>query len=205
MNRRLLPTLCALALLSPLVLARPARAGAPDLREKVRAELLRLPYYGPFDLLSFRESNGEVTLGGEVYLAVLKKQAVEAVREVPGVTKVVDRVEVLPTSVGDDRLRRVVFDRLYSDTFLARYANPPWSLGGRGPLFRARASGGWPLPGFEPVGRYAIHVLVKGGRVALYGTVAHEAERARAGADARGVFGVLGVENRIELETGARS
>ncbi|MEX0881102.1 MAG: BON domain-containing protein, partial [Thermoanaerobaculia bacterium] len=51
----------------------------------------------------------------------------------------------------------------------------------------------------EPVGNYAIHIVVKGGRVGLFGNVSSEADKARAGQVARSVFGVLDVDNEIQV------
>lgn len=202
---RLLGTLPLLALLG----APPAPAAdAPSLEDRVRTELLRLPYYGPFDLLSFEVSDGRVTLGGKVYLPTLKNQAEQAVKELPGVKEVVDRIEVLPASLGDDRIRSIAFGRLYSDLFLSRYGSPDGTWGHRlwgsglrlRPAFRTGLWAGAPYFGLEPAGHYAIHVLVEGGRVTLWGSVASEAERARAEAVVRGIPAVLGVENRIEVD-----
>jgi osmotically-inducible protein OsmY len=51
----------------------------------------------------------------------------------------------------------------------------------------------------EPVGNYAIHIIVKNGVVTLIGTVSTEAERTKAEMDARQVFGVHGVNNLIQV------
>ncbi len=207
------PVLRALPLVA-LLAAPVASAGeAGGLREKVRTELLRLPYYGPFDLLSFEESNGRVTLGGKVYLPMLRKQAEEAVHELPGVKEVVNRIEVLPLSLEDDRIRRAVFVRLYSDAFLSSYGTPAGTWGHRiwGPGLRLRdgfRTGPWSLApywGLEPAGHYAIHVLVENGRVTLWGSIARAAERTRAESIVRAVAGVLGVEDRLEVDGPARS
>ncbi|HMM36202.1 MAG TPA: BON domain-containing protein, partial [Thermoanaerobaculia bacterium] len=88
------PALRALPLVA-LLAAPVAFAGeGGGLREKVRTGPLRLPHDGPFDLLSFEESNGRVALGGKVCLPMLRKEAEEAVRALPGVKEVEDRLEV---------------------------------------------------------------------------------------------------------------
>ncbi|HMM34013.1 MAG TPA: BON domain-containing protein [Thermoanaerobaculia bacterium] len=212
MRRGVVRLLGVVALVAPLVIPVAARAESSSTGDGVRTALLRLPYYGPFDLLSFEESNGKVILGGEVYFAPLRKQAEEAVREVPGVTEVVNRIEALPVSIEDDRLRHVIFARIYSDAFLARYGNPAglWAHTAWGRNFRSWPGfgpGRWtsaPFWGLEPVGNWAIHVVVKGGRVTLYGNVAHEADRRKAEIDARDVPGVLGVDNQILVEAKAQ-
>ncbi len=67
---------------------------------------------------------------------------------------------------------------------------------GRG--FRGRGIGPL-LHGLEPLGKYAIHIIVKGSRVTLYGNVDREADRDKAVMDARAVFGVLDVDSQIEI------
>lgn len=94
MRFRTSPMLRALPLVALLATPVASAGEAGGLREKVRTELLRLPYDGPFELLSFEEANGCVTLGGRVNLPMLRKQAEEAVRELPGVEEVEDRLEV---------------------------------------------------------------------------------------------------------------
>ena len=59
----------------------------------------------------------------------------------------------------------------------------------------------------EPAGRYAIHVIVDGGRVTLYGNVDNAVDRRKAEVDARSVLGVRSVEDDIVVrdETAAPS
>ncbi len=195
-----IPLLVALMLARPLAANRPTEAEA-ILAEKVDAVIRSFPRYGPFDLISFEVTGDTVTLGGEIYRAPLKKETEKAVGSVPGVAHVVNSIEILPVSSSDDRLRRAVFRTIYRDSFLSKYGTPAAALGlsARG---RGRATGGLGLQtavGFEPPGNYAIHVIVKGGRVKLYGRVDNDVDREKAAADARGVFGVMAVENRIEV------
>lgn len=204
MSRRVARLIPFVLLASVLAVPTVVRAEA-DRAEVIRKAILKLPYYGPFDLISFEESNGVVTLGGAVYIQLLKAEAEESVRAIPGVRDVVNRIEVLPVSFEDDRLRRAVFARIYTDEFLAKYGTPVGLLGGRpwGRGFRAWggfAGGRWskaPFFGLEPAGRYAIHVIVRAGRVTLYGAVDDATDRDKAALDARGVIGVFGVDNEI--------
>lgn len=185
-------------LLVAVMLARPIAASQPSeaeatLAEKVDAVIRCSPRYGPFDLISFEVTGDTVTLGGEVFRATLKKETEKAVGALPGVARVVNSIEVLPVSFSDNRLRRAVFLKIYRDSYLSKYGTPVAALGpGRG---RAMGVG----LDSEPLGNYAIHVVVKGGRVTLYGHVDNDVDREKAAVDARGVFGVMAVENRIEL------
>lgn len=202
-----------------LALASVAAAQQPSLAEmeitdKVRIALQRLPYYGPFDLIGFQANGSTVTLTGWVYQALNKDDAEDAVKKIPGVTKVVNNIEALPVSITDDQIRRAEFRAIYSDDFLQKYGTPilgmgagrwgrnPWGRGIGGFGFGRGFGGGLgTFPGMEPVGNYAIHIVVKGGRVGLFGKVSSEADKARAGQVARGVFGVLDVDNEIQVVT----
>jgi BON domain len=213
------PTLrFTLCLVGFLVVAAIARAQAqPALSElqitdKARIALLGLPYYGVFDLLSFEVRGNSATLGGEVYRASLKKEAEEAVKKVPGVSQVINKIEVLPVSIEDDRIRMELFRKIYTDDFLSKYGTPLAGFNGmrfgrrywgRGfnawPGFRTGAWGRTPFLGMEPLGNYGIHIIVKNGNVALFGTVSNEADRTKAEMDARSVFGVHSVDNEIQV------
>lgn len=195
-----MPFLAALLLAGPLAANEPSRNEA-SLTEKVEAAINSSPRYGPFDLISFEVTGDTVTLGGDVTRAVLKDEAARDVGAVPGVARVVNAIEILPVSFADDRLRRAVFFTIYRDNFLSKYGTPVAALGrGALGLAHARRGVGSRLSfGLEPLGNYAIHVVVKGGRVTLYGLVDNAVDRDKATFDARSVFGVMGVENRIEV------
>ena len=53
------------------------------------------------------------------------------------------------------------------------------------------------FPGMQPVGRYPIHIVVKGGRTMLLGVVDSAADRQIAEVRAREVSGVFEVENDL--------
>ena len=76
------------------------------LSEKVRHELVMLPFYGVFDDLAFKVDGYKVTLLGQVTRPTLKSAAENVVKGVEGVENVDNRIEVLPVSFFDDRLRR---------------------------------------------------------------------------------------------------
>src|SRR5258708_37823763 len=75
------------------------------LEDQVRHEILMVPYIGVFDNLSYKVDNGVVTLSGQVTQPVRKADVERAVKRIPGVTAVNDRIEVLPLSPFDDRIR----------------------------------------------------------------------------------------------------
>jgi hypothetical protein len=177
-----------------MFLAAPALAAAPGSEEArtnddIRRALLRLPYYGVFDYLTYQYDKGTVTLSGYVYRATLKNDAVKAVKRVSRVDQVVDQIELLPVSQNDDRIRWSTFYRIYGDAFLSRYA-PGGGLAGR----RFYGPGYF---GSEPFGYYPIHIVVKRGRTMLLGVVDSESDRTAAGFRAREVPLTFGVENEL--------
>jgi hypothetical protein len=65
------------------------------------------------------------------------------------------------------------------------FAEPRWTSG--------------PFFGLEPVGDYAIHILVENGKVTLAGEVNSVQDRDVAGLKASGVFGALLVTNDLQV------
>ena len=88
----------------------------------VRRMLERLPYYGVFDFIAFGMDRGTVTLVGYSYEGRLKAHAEMAAKRASGVDEVANKIEVLPTSPNDDRIRWATFYQIYTDDFLSRYA-----------------------------------------------------------------------------------
>lgn len=143
------------------------------LEDKVRHQLVMLPYYNVFDNLTFRVDGGQVTLLGQVTQPVLKSDAENAVKHVEGVTRVDNEIEVLPLSTFDDQIRRQTYFAIY----------------GFGPLERYGM-------GTQP----SIHILVKNGQVTLAGVVASETDRNLAALRANRVPGVFSVSNDLIVE-----
>jgi len=144
-----------------------------SLEDKVRHQLVMLPYYNVFDNLSYRVDGGQVTLFGEVTKPVLKSDAESAVKHVEGVTRVDNEIEVLPLSTFDDQIRRATYFAIY----------------GFGPLERYGM-------GTQP----SIRILVKNGQVTLAGVVASETDRNLASMRANQVAGVFSVSNDLVVE-----
>ena len=148
-------------------------APAPKtLDEKVLHEINMLPYYGVFDILSFRVDGNKVTLLGKVWQPWLKRDAENAVKHIEGVGQMDDQIEVLPLSDFDDRIRLQTVRAIYGYPALSRYA-----LGTHPP----------------------IHILVKNGHVTLEGAVANTMDRELAYVRANGVPGVFSVTNELQV------
>jgi hyperosmotically inducible protein len=150
-----------------------SKRGLERLQKEVRHELVMLPYYGVFDNLTYRVNGYEVELSGQVSRPTLKSDAERVVKSIEGVEKVINKIEVLPLSPNDDRIRLAVYRAIYGHTSLNRYA----------------------LQAVPP-----IHIIVKNGNVALEGVVAMESDKNIAGIQANGVSGVFGVTNNLRIE-----
>lgn len=166
----------------------------------LRRALDRLPYYGVFDHLTFAVDRGVVTLDGYVYNGSLRYAAEMAAKRTSGVDEVANRLEVLPASPEDDRIRWDTFYRIYTDAFLSRYASGG-DMAARREIYEARRWGGL----YQPLGLYSIHIVVRHGQTTLYGVVDSDADKQIAEVRAREVFGVFGVANEIVVaKKGAR-
>lgn len=149
-----------------------ARAQERIVRE-VRHELVMLPYYGVFDNLSFRVKGYEVELFGQVTRPTLKSDAGRVVKDIEGVERVTNNIEVLPLSPNDDRIRLDVYRAVYGHSALNRYALAA-------------------VP--------SIHIIVKNGNVTLEGVVANKSDGDIANIQARSVSGVFDVVNNLKVE-----
>jgi len=143
---------------------------------EVRNELITLPQFSIFDNLAFKVDGETVTLTGQVRNPILKDSAEKVVKDVEGVKGVNNKIEVLPPSPNDDRIRRDVARAIFNDDRLFRY-----SMGAVPP----------------------IHIIVNRGHVTLEGVVANQADKDAAGLRANGVPGVFSVQNNLRVENAA--
>ena len=148
-------------------------AGATRLERQIRHELVMLPYYGVFDRLVYSVNGGTVTLMGEVTRPTLKSSAENVVKDIEGITKVENRITVLPLSPNDDNLRIALYRAIYGQSALNRYA------------LQAVPS---------------IHIIVDKGNVVLDGVVANDGDRNIANIQANSVSGVFSVQNNLVIE-----
>lgn len=176
----------ALLLVITLVLA--IMAGAQDNRQtgalsqkgydrivhEVRHELVMLPFYGVFDNLAYKvDPDGTVTLIGQVARPVLKGDAERAVKGIEGVPRIINNIEVLPTSNLDDQIRRATYRAIYGNDVLSQYqvrAVPP------------------------------IHIIVKNGNVTLEGAVSRQMDKQIAEVQAKSVPNVFSVTNNLKVD-----
>jgi hyperosmotically inducible periplasmic protein len=179
-----------------LMTAAPAAETIPpqETTRSLRRALERLPYYGVFDYMSFEVDRGVVTLNGYAISGSLRYAAENAARRTAGVDEVANRLEVLPPSQEDDRIRWATFYRVYTDAFLSRYASGG-DITVRREIHNARR---WGFA-YQPLGLYSIHIVVRHGRTTLYGVVDNEADKQIADVRAREVSGVFAVTNELEV------
>lgn len=151
-----------------------SQKGIDRITDAVRHELVMLPFYSVFDNFSYKvDPDGTVTLLGQVSRPTLKSDAENAVKRIEGVEKVVNNIEVLPTSINDDRIRRAEYRAIYGNSNLSLYqlrAVPP------------------------------IHIIVKNGHVTLEGAVARQMDKQIAGVQANSVSGVFSVTNNLRVD-----
>lgn len=143
------------------------------LQEKVRHELVMLPYYGVFDHITYKVDGDRVELNGQVHRPTLKSAAARVVEQIEGVSSVTNNIEVLPLSPNDDRIRLSVYRAIYGPNALYRY-------------------------NLQPVP--SIHIIVKNGHVTLEGVAANEMDRNIANIKAHSVPGVFSIAQNIAVE-----
>jgi len=185
MKQSLLAVLALALILSMVTLASPtpqnnqpagavSQKGIDRIIKEVRHELVMLPFYGVFDNLAYKvDPDGTVTLLGQVSRPVLKSDAENVVKRIEGVEKVVNIIEVLPTSIEDDRIRRAAYRAIYGNDVLSQYqlrAVPP------------------------------IHIIVKNGHITLEGVVARSMDKQIAGVQVNSIPGVFSVTNNLVVE-----
>jgi len=146
----------AAALVLAAALAVPAQAQIQDVRKAdevfrdVSQSVLQYPQFTIFDDVSAVVSDGAVRLEGRATMPFKKQDIERRVAKVAGVTRVENRIGVLPVSRFDDELRYRVARAIYGSSAFWHYAsmaNPP------------------------------IHIVVENGRVRLAGVVASDVER----------------------------
>jgi hyperosmotically inducible protein len=141
------------------------------LNEKVRHELVMLPFFGVFDNLEFSVDNSNVVvLTGQVYNPTLKSDAEKRINRIEGVTKVVNNIEILPVSHFDDVIRWRAYRAIYSNDGFEKYS----------------------IMAISP-----IRIVVKNGHVTLNGVVVNQMDKTVAGMAVNSVPGVFSVTNNL--------
>jgi osmotically-inducible protein OsmY len=143
------------------------------LGERVADQMRRSTYFTVFDEVQIGVDNGVVTLTGYVTQPIKSDDLARRAAHVDGVREFVNRLEVLPASLSDDRLRAIVANTLYRDPAFSNYASqavPP------------------------------VHIIVRNSSVLLTGVVNNEVERRQAENIVRHIPGIIGVQNALRVE-----
>lgn len=113
-----------------------------QLREKIRFQLARVPYLTDWDFISFTIVDSDVILTGWTQRDANRSSAENLVKSVRGVELVVNNIEVLPITAGDNQIR-----------------------------YQVRVQLRQKLPNYFFNGASDIRIIVKNGSVILIGTV----------------------------------
>jgi hyperosmotically inducible protein len=162
-----------LAAAPALMQASTGSAALSPLENKVRHELVMLPYLNVCDNVSYRVEGGTVTLFGQVTDPVLKSDAGNVVKRIEGVARVNNQIEVLPLSSFDNRIRWQTYRAIYGFPSLQRYGL-----------------------GVVP----SIHIIVKNGNVTLEGVVGSAMDRAKAEQAARLAATYFSFTNNLRVD-----
>jgi hyperosmotically inducible protein len=149
------------------------KAESPTIETQIFKQILKLPYYGVFDIISVKVEDSVVTLSGKVVEPVTKSAAGRAVAGIKGVSDVVNRIEVLPLSSFDDSIRYRTLR----------------TLSNRGGLYRY-------FLGANP----SVRIIVARGHISLEGFVANRGDYNLMNILANGVSGVFSVTNHLMIE-----
>jgi hyperosmotically inducible periplasmic protein len=142
------------------------------LSKQVRHQLVTLPWIGVFDNLEYKIDGSRVVLLGQVVNPVSSSEAESRVKNIEGVTQVVNKIQVLPLSTFDNQIRRAEYRAIFSDPSLSRYSM-----------------------GVIP----SIHIVVDNGHVTLVGYVSNQMDSQLAYMRAREVPGVFSVTNNLRI------
>jgi osmotically-inducible protein OsmY len=159
-----------------------AGENVPD--AELTAQLSKKIYYdrvgypdNAFNYVSVTVKNGMVFLSGQTYNNVPKDDALAIAQRMPGVKDVVDNIQVLPTSMFDDRLRVQALRTIYGNSVLSRYAIDP----------------------AKP-----IRIIVDNGHITLEGTVQNPMDKQVAGMRANQLGGAFSVQNNLTVESDSK-
>ncbi len=145
-------------------------AGGPALYEKIRHELAMMPYISEYDFISFNLNGGDVILTGWTVRITNRSEAQNRLKNIEGITSIVNNIEVLPMGRFDMDIRagaRAALQRMLSRYF--------WGSGSD------------------------IKIVVKNGMIVLLGSVATKADSDVAYMQCNGVSGAFKVVNLLRV------
>src|ERR1044071_6734663 len=114
-----------------LALSAPALAADSEnlqLFRAVQKQVLQYTHFTIFDNVNVQVDNGAVKLTGKVTMPYKKDDIEKRVRQVPGIQRVDNQLDVLPVSQFDDDLRLGIAQAIYSNPAfrgMVSMVNPP--------------------------------------------------------------------------------
>jgi len=171
----------AMTLTLAAMTANVALASTPDRKDlqvfnDISAKVNSYTQFTIFDDVNAGLKDGVVTLTGKVTMPYKREAIEKRVADIAGVSRVENKISVLPVSSFDDELRLRIARAIYGNSSFWNYAsmaNPP------------------------------IHIIVEHSRVTLTGVVNSEVERALARSLATR-FGVMSVTNNLKTDAEVR-
>lgn len=130
-----------------------------------------LTYYNTFDYITWQVNGSTVTLGGKTITPGTKSEAARDVKDIPGVTQVINNIQELPLSPMDDQIRRAALREFESR--------------GPGQYF------GWRDPD--------VHIIVENGHLTLEGYVTRKSDSDLLNILANSLPGVFHVTNDLKI------
>lgn len=146
-----------------------AQSNKGGINDRVYHAVRGLQRYNTFDHITWQVSGSTVTLSGRTISIGTRHEIENAVKDIAGVTQVVNNIRELPPSSFDDAIRQ---------TALAEFTN-------RGPAQYF----GWPNPD--------VHVIVENGRITLEGFVARKSDSDTLNILSHSIPGVFEVTNNL--------
>ena len=138
--------------------------------EKIRHELAMMPYISEFDFISFSTMGSDIILTGWTVRQTNRSEAYNRVKNIEGVTSIVNNIEVLPLGSNDMQIRAGARARLQQS--LGRYF---WGSGSD------------------------IKIIVKNGDIILLGSVANKSDSDIATIRCNSVSGAFHVFNLLRV------
>lgn len=172
-NKFIVFTIAIVAFSSLNVSAQGLSRDTSAIGRQVQKKILRLPRYEVFDYIGYSVNGTTVTLTGKVKNAINKSSAENVVEDIPGVTRVINNIEILPPSRFDDDIRRSLYARLSNTGGLSGYL--------------------WPV---NP----DVRLIVDRGHITLEGQVRNRGDFNMMNITARGVPGSFSVTNNLKIE-----
>jgi hyperosmotically inducible protein len=142
----------------------------PALHERIRHELAMMPYISEYDFISFSLNGGDVILTGWTVRITNRSEAQNRIKNIEGITSIVNNIEVLPMGRFDMDIRAGARAALQRN--LSRYF---WGSGSD------------------------IKIIVKNGAIILLGSVASKPDSDLAYMQCNGVPGAFKVVNLLRV------